>query len=74
MSKVILGKPLVSDRDKHSKERRIYPTEGRERLTTYRSKLTATIEWIVYRPGAAPERFDEVRECGLLPIMVRVRR
>lgn len=71
ISQVALGKPLVSDRDKLARERRIFPTEARERLTTYRSRLTVTIKWKVTTVEGATREFDEVRECGLLPVMVK---
>lgn len=72
IKQVTLGRPMVSERDRTTKERRIYPSEGRERLTTYRSKLTAHLEWTLHKANGQLERFPEVRECGLLPVMVRV--
>lgn len=71
ISQVALGKPLVSDRDKTAVERRIFPSEARERLTTYRSRLTVTIKWKVTTDEGSTREYDEVRECGLLPVMVK---
>ncbi|EJT46891.1 DNA-directed RNA polymerase i polypeptide 2 [Trichosporon asahii var. asahii CBS 2479] len=71
ISQVALGKPLVSDRDKTAVERRIFPSEARERLTTYRSRLTVTIKWKVTTADGTTRESEEVRECGMLPIMVK---
>lgn len=71
IAQVALGKPLVSDRDKNAVERRVFPTEARERLTTYRSRLTVTIKWKVTTDEGTTREYDEVRECGLLPVMVK---
>lgn len=43
--------------------------KARERLSSYRGKLTMRIS---FRVNDGPEHV-EVRDCGLLPIMVRVR-
>ncbi|GMK59231.1 hypothetical protein CspeluHIS016_0702460 [Cutaneotrichosporon spelunceum] len=74
ISQVALSKPMVSDRDKLAVERRIYPSEARERLTTYRSRLTVTIKWKVTTEEGSTREYDEVRECGLLPVMVKSQR
>ncbi|KAL1406093.1 hypothetical protein Q8F55_007776 [Vanrija albida] len=71
IAQVALGKPLVSDRDKLAVERRIFPTEARERLVTYRSRLTVTIKWKVTTNEGTTREYEEVRECGLLPVMVK---
>lgn len=103
ISDVSIGRPLVPDKDKTAKERRVFPSEvsfefpfplsnlssrahsfppfflfllsarffrvqARERLTTYKSKMTARIRWSV---NEGPEH-EETRELGYLPVMVRV--
>ncbi len=44
-------------------------------MTTYKSKLTVRVRWTV-TPGEGEEgaaaTYEEARECGLLPIMVKV--
>ncbi|KAL7410627.1 DNA-directed RNA polymerase i polypeptide 2 [Mrakia frigida] len=67
ISDVSIGRPLVPDKDKTAKERRVFPSEARERLTTYKSKMTARIRWSV---NEGPEH-EETRELGYLPVMVR---
>jgi len=82
----MLAKPLVSDRDKLATERRAFPSEvsytvlmaacssrqARERLTTYRSRLSVSIKYRIYDDAGDYEEFDEIRDCGMLPVMVRV--
>ncbi|KAG8840129.1 hypothetical protein FRB91_006515, partial [Serendipita sp. 411] len=67
IEKVTVGRPMVSDKDRHSTERRVFPSEARERLISYRGRMTAKICWTV---NEGPEN-SETRDCGLLPIMVR---
>lgn len=64
----VIGRPMISDSDRDAKERRIYPSEARERLTTYRARLSVKI---VYNVNGG-EKQELTRDCGLLPIMVRV--
>ncbi|KAH9939259.1 beta and beta-prime subunits of DNA dependent RNA-polymerase [Epithele typhae] len=64
---VTLARPMVPDRDKDAVERRVFPAEARERLTSYRGRMTARICWQV---NDGPVE-TETRDCGLLPIMVR---
>ena len=80
---------MVPERDKDAVERRVFPTEvsltgcfllrglhslfqhfqARERLTSYRGRMVAKLCWQV---NDGPIEV-EMRDCGLLPIMVRVR-
>ncbi|KZV90995.1 beta and beta-prime subunits of DNA dependent RNA-polymerase [Exidia glandulosa HHB12029] len=46
---------------------RIYPAEARERLTSYRGRMTAKLSWSL---NGGPEH-SMMRDCGLVPIMVR---
>lgn len=41
-------------------------------MTTYRSKLTVNIRWTVTDSDGVGREHEEIRECGLLPVMVRV--
>lgn len=59
---------MVSERDRDAKERRVFPSEARERLTSYKARLSVKISWTVN----GGERQDHTRECGMLPVMVRV--
>ncbi|KAF9362760.1 DNA-directed RNA polymerase I subunit rpa2 [Mortierella sp. NVP85] len=65
-----LMKPTLSDKERHSTNRRVYPTEARERLTTYRGKLQAKLVWRVN--DGPPE--TETRDLGQVPIMIRSNR
>ncbi|WWC91401.1 uncharacterized protein L201_006345 [Kwoniella dendrophila CBS 6074] len=71
IDRVALSKPLVPEKDKLAIERRIFPTEARERLTTYRSRLTVNIRWTVTGPNGVSREHEEIKECGLLPVMTR---
>ncbi|TBU28757.1 beta and beta-prime subunits of DNA dependent RNA-polymerase [Dichomitus squalens] len=64
---VTVARPMVPEKDKDAVERRVFPTEARERLTSYRGRMTAKICWQV---NDGPVEV-EMRDCGLLPIMVR---
>ncbi|KAG8965431.1 hypothetical protein FRC05_003268 [Tulasnella sp. 425] len=67
---VSLGRPMVPEKDRESKERRIFPSECRERRVSYAARMTAKISWDV-NGGTVKE---EVRDCGMVPIMVRSNR
>ncbi|WVF65732.1 hypothetical protein IAT40_000464 [Kwoniella sp. CBS 6097] len=71
IDRVALSKPLVPEKDKLAIERRIFPSEARERLATYRSRLTVNIRWTVTGPDGVSREHEEIKECGLLPIMTR---
>lgn len=67
---VQLAKPAVPPSDKVSLVRRTYPSECRERLSTYRSKLMLKLTWTV-NDG---DEVSEIRDCGQVPIMVKSNR
>ncbi|KAK4683850.1 DNA-directed RNA polymerase I subunit RPA2, partial [Tremellales sp. Uapishka_1] len=71
IAQVALSKPLVPEKDKSAVERRIFPSEARERLTTYKSRLTVNIRWTVTGEDGQSEEHEEFRECGYLPVMLR---
>ncbi|EKM59942.1 uncharacterized protein PHACADRAFT_115318 [Phanerochaete carnosa HHB-10118-sp] len=64
---VSVARPMVSEKDQIARVRKTYPTEARERLTSYRGRMTTRLCW---RINDGPVE-KENRDCGLLPIMVR---
>ncbi|EJD43534.1 beta and beta-prime subunits of DNA dependent RNA-polymerase [Auricularia subglabra TFB-10046 SS5] len=67
---VSIGKPMVSERAKGIEltgNTRVYPAEARERLTSYRGRMTAKLTWSF---NGGPEHVV-TRDCGLVPVMVR---
>lgn len=67
---VQLSKPMVGDRVKGVRERRIFPSECRERLTTYTGKLSARFSWSV---NGDPEQ-SEIVHLGLAPVLAKSNR
>ncbi|KAH7107897.1 beta and beta-prime subunits of DNA dependent RNA-polymerase [Auriculariales sp. MPI-PUGE-AT-0066] len=70
---VSIGKPMVSERAKSTElsgNARVFPSElqARERLTSYRGRMTVKIVWSI---NDGPEH-TVTRDCGLVPVMVRV--
>ncbi|EKM79946.1 hypothetical protein AGABI1DRAFT_119994 [Agaricus bisporus var. burnettii JB137-S8] len=61
-----VAKPQVPERAQVI-ERRIFPSEARERLTSYRGRMTLKICWT----DAHGQKNETIKDCGLLPIMVR---
>lgn len=72
LTHVTLGKPMVPDKDRQASERRVFPTEARERLTSYRARLGVEIKWTVTGEGGETSEWKELKDCGLLPVMVKV--
>ncbi|TCD63877.1 hypothetical protein EIP91_004817 [Steccherinum ochraceum] len=64
---VSVARPMVPDRDQQAKVRKVFPTEARERLTSYRGRMTVKLCW---RVNDGPVE-SEIKDCGLIPIMVR---
>ncbi|KAK7696148.1 hypothetical protein QCA50_000799 [Cerrena zonata] len=64
---VSVARPMVPEKDTRTKERRVFPSEARERLTSYRGRMSVKLCW---RLNDNPVE-SETRDCGLLPIMVR---
>ncbi|KAF9567413.1 beta and beta-prime subunits of DNA dependent RNA-polymerase [Agrocybe pediades] len=62
-----IARPMVPDKDRTAKERRIFPTEARERLTSYRGRMNIKICWT----DPSGQQHDTMKDCGLVPIMVR---
>ncbi|CAB66435.2 DNA-directed RNA polymerase I complex subunit Rpa2 [Schizosaccharomyces pombe] len=70
VDEVQIAKPMLSSRERSSINRKVYPAEARERLTTYKSRLVLKFSWSV---NGGP-RQSEMREVGMIPIMVRSNR
>ncbi|KAJ7591468.1 hypothetical protein C8J56DRAFT_1014091 [Mycena floridula] len=67
IEQVAVARPMLSDRDRVSKERKIFPSEAREGLGSYRGRMTVKLCWI----DPLGNRQEMQKDCGLLPIMVR---
>ncbi|CAI2174047.1 1708_t:CDS:10 [Funneliformis geosporum] len=67
---VMIAKPLLSENVRLAKSRQIYPTECRERLTTYAGKMTAKFCWQV---NDGPVNV-EAKYMGMIPVMVKSNR
>jgi len=63
---ISLSRPMVPDRAKDALDRRVFPDECRNRLVTYRGRLTARVTWTV---NDGPEQSD-IRDMGQVPVMV----
>ncbi|KAJ7432295.1 hypothetical protein B0H11DRAFT_816876 [Mycena galericulata] len=62
-----IARPMVPDKDKHSTTRKVFPSEARERLTSYRGRMTIKLCWT----DPHGQRHEMHRDCGLVPLMVR---
>ncbi|KAF8806271.1 beta and beta-prime subunits of DNA dependent RNA-polymerase [Phlegmacium glaucopus] len=62
-----IARPMVPDKDRTAIERKVFPTEARERLTSYRGRMTIKLCWT----DTSGLQHDIIKECGLVPIMVR---
>lgn len=67
VEEVQVGKPYVSQNDKISLNKKIFPSECRERSITYRARMILKVVWTV-NDG---EKQIEYREAGQLPIMLK---
>ncbi|CAD6920841.1 unnamed protein product [Tilletia caries] len=70
IASVTLARPLVADKAKAVHERRVFPSECRERLTTYKARMTAQIDWSV---NGQPAKTETVN-LGQVPVMVKSNR
>ncbi|KAE9404839.1 DNA-directed RNA polymerase I polypeptide 2 [Gymnopus androsaceus JB14] len=64
---VSISRPMVPDKNKYVKDRKVFPAEARERLASYRGKMSIKLCWT----DPQGQRQDVTRDCGLVPIMVR---
>ncbi|KAH9965972.1 hypothetical protein BC827DRAFT_1181297 [Russula dissimulans] len=69
IDQVSIARPMVPDKDRRAIERKVFPTEARERLTSYRGRMTVKLCWKVDEPGQTVRSI--IKDCGLIPIMVR---
>ncbi|RGB37128.1 hypothetical protein C1646_741339 [Rhizophagus diaphanus] len=67
---VIIAKPLLPESVRLTTSRQIYPSECRERLTTYAGKMSIKVCWQV-NDGPV---LAEYRPVGMLPIMIKSNR
>ncbi|KIM46503.1 hypothetical protein M413DRAFT_441592 [Hebeloma cylindrosporum] len=67
IEQITVARPMVSEKDRSAKERKVFPTEARERLTSYRGRMTIKICWT----DPSGQVHDMMKDCGLVPIMVR---
>ncbi|GLI77743.1 DNA-directed RNA polymerase I subunit RPA2 [Penicillium ochrochloron] len=71
VKEIFLDKPTLPPTNKFShKNRNIYPSECRERHSTYRGKLRARLEYQINNG----DWMESVRELGQVPIMMRTNR
>ncbi|KAK0529859.1 hypothetical protein OC842_004106 [Tilletia horrida] len=70
IASVTLSRPFVAEKAKDVHERRIFPAECRERLTTYKARMTAQIDWSV---NGQPAKSETVN-LGHVPVMVKSNR
>ncbi|KAK9386223.1 hypothetical protein V1515DRAFT_645659 [Lipomyces mesembrius] len=70
VDEVRILKPAVSNKDKTTISRRVYPAECRERLSTYRGRMSIKL---VYRVNGDPDQVEN-KDVGLIPIMLKSNR
>ncbi|QEU61969.1 Rpa135 [Kluyveromyces lactis] len=71
IEQVSISKPTSNDGVSSAVERKVFPSESRQRLTSYRGKILLKLKWSV---NDGEETFTEVRDCGGLPIMLQSNR
>ncbi|TFK17118.1 DNA-directed RNA polymerase I polypeptide 2 [Coprinopsis marcescibilis] len=67
IEQVTIARPMVPDRDRTARERRVFPAEARERLTSYRGRMSIKLCWT----DPSGQKHEMPKDCGLVPIMVR---
>ncbi|KAF9478398.1 DNA-directed RNA polymerase I polypeptide 2 [Pholiota conissans] len=67
IDQVTIARPMVPDKDRTAIERKVFPAEARERLTSYRGRMTVRVCWT----DISGQQHDTMKDCGLIPIMVR---
>ncbi|GMM53943.1 hypothetical protein DAKH74_005590 [Maudiozyma humilis] len=71
VEQVSITKPMSNDGVSAAVERKVFPTEARQRLSSYKGKLLLKLKWSV---NDGEESFTEVRDCGGLPVMLQSNR
>ncbi|KAI9508905.1 hypothetical protein F5148DRAFT_1191368 [Russula earlei] len=69
IEQVSIARPMVPDRDRRATERKVFPSESRERLTSYRGRMNVKLCWKVDEANQTVR--SVTKDCGLIPIMVR---
>ncbi|KAG7097383.1 hypothetical protein E1B28_004733 [Marasmius oreades] len=68
IEQVTVSRPMLPDRNKYAKEdRKIYPSEARERLASYRGRMSVKLCYT----DIHGQKQETNKECGAVPIMVR---
>ncbi|KAF9266268.1 DNA-directed RNA polymerase I polypeptide 2 [Marasmius fiardii PR-910] len=68
IEQVTVARPMLPDRNKYAKQdRKIYPSEARERLASYRGRMTIKLCYT----DLHGQKQEVPKECGAIPIMVR---
>ncbi|KAL0070101.1 hypothetical protein AAF712_002588 [Marasmius tenuissimus] len=68
IEQVTVARPMLPDRNKYAKEdRKIYPSESRERQASYRGRMSIKLCY----SDMHGQKHEIHKECGLIPIMVR---
>ncbi|CAG8479706.1 9635_t:CDS:10 [Acaulospora morrowiae] len=70
IEEVLIGKPLLPENARGVKTRQIYPSECRERMTTYAGKMMIKFCWQV---NDEPPNTD-TKSMGFIPIMIKSNR
>ncbi|SCU84968.1 LANO_0C02938g1_1 [Lachancea nothofagi CBS 11611] len=71
VQQVSIAKPMSNDGVSSAVERKVYPSESRQRLSSYRGKLLLKLSWSV---NDGEESFTEIKDCGGLPVMLQSNR
>lgn len=71
VEQVSITKPMSNDGVISAVERKVFPTEARQRLSSYRGKLMLKLNWSV---NDGEQTFTEIRDCGGLPVMLQSNR
>ncbi|KAG5648797.1 hypothetical protein DXG03_000146 [Asterophora parasitica] len=67
VEQVTIARPMVPEKDRDALERRVFPSEARERLTSYRGRMNIKLCWT----DISGQTHEIPKDCGLVPIMVR---
>ncbi|KAI3616522.1 dna-directed rna polymerase i polypeptide 2 [Moniliophthora roreri] len=68
IEQVTVSRPMLPDRNKYAKDdRKIYPSEARERLASYRGRMSIKLCYT----DIQNQKHEIHKECGAIPIMVR---
>lgn len=71
VEQVTITKPMSNDGVSSAVERKVFPSEARQRLVTYKGKLIIKLNWKV---NDGETQFSDARDCGGLPIMLKTNR